>query len=58
MPALKEYKRVLSTAKRPSNEEFKRSAWLVGIGMLAIGFMGLFINLFFQILNQILGGGV
>ena len=46
-----DYKRVLKTAKRPSPEEFKRSAWLVGIGMLVIGLMGLLINLFFQFLE-------
>ncbi|MBR9689568.1 MAG: protein translocase SEC61 complex subunit gamma [Candidatus Altiarchaeota archaeon] len=42
------YKRVIRTARRPTGEEFKRSAWLVGLGMLLIGFMGLIINLVFQ----------
>lgn len=45
------YKRVLKTAKRPSFQEFKRSAWLVGLGMLLIGFMGLVINLAFQMVG-------
>ena len=48
-----DYRRVLKTAKRPTREEFKRSAWLVGIGMLVIGAMGLLINLFFQLLNML-----
>jgi len=45
---IKEYRRVLKTAKRPSWQEFKQSAIVVGLGMLAIGFIGLLINLFFQ----------
>lgn len=42
------YRRVMKTARRPSFEEFKRSAWLVGLGMVLIGFMGLLVNLVFQ----------
>lgn len=45
---LSEYRRVLKTARRPSWQEFKQSAIVVGLGMLAIGFMGLIINLIFQ----------
>ena len=45
---LREYRRVLKTAKRPSWEEFKQGVVMVGIGMLAIGFIGMLINLFFQ----------
>ena len=53
-----DYRRVLRTAKRPSSEEFKRSAWLVGIGMLLIGLMGLLINLAFQFIEKLIGGGL
>ena len=45
---LREYIRVMKTAKRPSWSEFKQSSIIVGIGMLAIGFIGLLINLIFQ----------
>ena len=45
------YKRVLRTARRPSWQEVKRSAWLVGLGMLLIGAMGLIINLMFQVIG-------
>ena len=45
------YKRVLRTAKRPTRDEFKKSAWLVGIGMTLIGAMGLIINLIFQVVG-------
>lgn len=45
------YKRVLRTARRPSWTEVKRSAWLVGLGMLLIGGMGLIINLIFQVIG-------
>jgi len=45
---LREYRRVLKTAKRPTWQEFKQSAVVVGLGMLAIGFLGLLINLLFQ----------
>lgn len=48
---LENYKRVLRTAKRPSMDEFKKSAWLVGIGMVLIGAMGLIINLIFQVVG-------
>ncbi len=46
--AFREYIRVLKTAKRPSWSEFKQSAIIVGIGMLAMGFIGLLMNLIFQ----------
>lgn len=45
------YWRVMRTARRPSMGEFKRSAWLVGLGMLLIGGMGLLINLAFQVIG-------
>ena len=51
-----DYKRVLKTAKRPTTDEFKRSAWLVGVGMFVIGLMGLLINLVFQFLEKTFGG--
>ena len=48
---LKDYKRVLKTAKRPTWDEFKRSSMLVGVGMLIIGSIGLVINLIFQLVG-------
>ncbi len=46
-----DYRRVLKIARRPSWEEVKRSAWLVGLGMLLIGTMGLIVNLIFQVIG-------
>ena len=46
-----DYKRVIATARRPTLDEFKQSAWMVGLGMLLIGFMGLVINLVFQVIG-------
>lgn len=45
------YRRVLRTAKRPSKEEFWRSSWLVGLGILAVGAIGLIISLIFQVIG-------
>jgi protein translocase SEC61 complex gamma subunit len=45
------YRRVLRTARRPTRDEFKRSVWLVGLGMLVIGAMGLLINLAFKVVG-------
>ena len=44
---LREYIRVLKTARRPTMQEFKQAAWIIGLGMLLIGFIGMLINLIF-----------
>ena len=48
---LQEYRRVLKTARRPTWEEFKQSSFVVGLGMLAMGFLGLLITLIFQVMG-------
>ena len=46
--SLKDYKRVLKIAKKPSFKEFKQSAVIVGLGMLAIGLMGMLFSIIFS----------
>ena len=45
---LKNYRRVMKTAKRPSWEEFKQASKITGLAMLIIGFLGLMISMVFQ----------
>ena len=46
--SLKDYKRVLKIAKKPSFQEFKQSAVIVGLGMFAIGMMGMLFSMVFS----------
>ncbi|MBR9681529.1 MAG: protein translocase SEC61 complex subunit gamma [Candidatus Altiarchaeota archaeon] len=45
--SLKDYKRVLKIARKPTWKEFKQSAIVVGLGMIAIGIMGMLFTLLF-----------
>ena len=45
--SLKDYKRVLKIARKPTWQEFKQSAIVVGLGMIAIGLMGMVFSLLF-----------
>lgn len=46
--SLKDYRRVLKIAKKPSFNDFKQSAVVVGLGMLAIGMMGMLFSMLFS----------
>ena len=35
-----QYGRVLRLARKPTNEEFVKSSWVVGIGIAIVGFIG------------------
>ena len=35
-----QYGRVLRLARKPTNEEFVKSSWVVGIGIGIVGFIG------------------
>jgi protein translocase SEC61 complex gamma subunit len=46
--SLKDYRRVLKIARKPTWQEFRQSAIVVGLGMIAIGFMGMMFSLVFS----------
>ncbi|HDR53163.1 MAG TPA: protein translocase SEC61 complex subunit gamma [archaeon] len=43
-----DYKRVLKIARKPTGQEFKQSATVVGLGMLAIGLAGMLFTIIFS----------
>ncbi len=45
---LREYLRVLRTARRPSKEEFEESLKVMLIGIFLIGLFGLIVHIIFQ----------
>jgi len=45
--SLSDYKRVLKIARKPTWQEFKQSALVVGLGMLAIGLIGMLFTILF-----------
>lgn len=51
---LREYKRILKVAKKPSKDEFQHIIKIAGLGMLLVGFIGFFV----QILWQLVFGGI
>lgn len=49
------YARVLKMARKPEPEEFRRSAIIVGIGLLIIGIIGFVIMMLMELMNRALG---
>ncbi len=44
----KDYKRVIKIARKPTWQEFKQSAVVVGLGMIAIGLIGMLFSFVFS----------
>lgn len=50
---LREYKRILKIAKKPSMAEFKRILKISGLGMILVGFIGFAIQFIWQIMSGV-----
>ena len=48
---LKQYRRVISIARKPDKEEFSSSAKVTGIGLLFMGLIGFVIFLLYQLVT-------
>ncbi len=51
---LSEYKRIVSIARKPTTEEFKRVSYITAISTLVIGFVGFII----EVLMELIGGNL
>ena len=44
-------KRIFRVSRKPSKEEYKRMALIIGLGIVIIGIIGFLIQLFFQLVG-------
>ena len=44
-------KRIFRVSRKPSKEEYKRMALIIGLGIVIIGVIGFFIQLFFELVG-------
>jgi protein transport protein SEC61 subunit gamma-like protein len=50
---LREYRRILKIAKKPSMKEFQKILKISGAGMILVGFIGFVIQLLWQLMSGI-----
>ena len=48
---LREYRRILKIAKKPSMQEFKKILKISGLGMILVGFIGFVIQFIWQLIG-------
>jgi protein translocase SEC61 complex gamma subunit len=53
---LKQYKRVMSVARKPDKEELKSSMKITGSGIIFLGLVGFIIFLLYFLIQRVVGG--